>query len=225
MPRLFALSGHALGESFELADGAVIGRAPGCDVRLADASISRRHARLERDGLDWRLVDLGSRNGVFQGGERVEQLVLIDFDEFSLGDVQLRFRLDLEQPPAADAPAPAASAPPAEAQRSAPAPARSGGEPAGGLELEEDIDLEALAPPESASKGRSGPRAAEPAPTAADARRAEILRSPSARGSLLTDSLDERPPWMAALILVVALALMGGLAWGVFQLVVGARGG
>ena len=51
-----------------LAPGAtlVIGRAPSCDVRLADDTVSARHARLtaDRHGRYW-LQDLHSRNGTF----------------------------------------------------------------------------------------------------------------------------------------------------------------
>ncbi len=40
-----------------------IGRDGGCDLVLADLSVSRRHARLERDGDGWLLTDLRSTNG------------------------------------------------------------------------------------------------------------------------------------------------------------------
>jgi pSer/pThr/pTyr-binding forkhead associated (FHA) protein len=49
----------------------VIGRAPTCRVRIDHPAISRRHARiLVLDDLV-EIEDLGSRNGVFVGGERV----------------------------------------------------------------------------------------------------------------------------------------------------------
>jgi len=43
-----------------------------CDIGIADSTVSARHARIEvRDGRA-RIVDLGSRNGIWLGGARVE---------------------------------------------------------------------------------------------------------------------------------------------------------
>ncbi|CUU54049.1 ABC-type multidrug transport system, ATPase component [Parafrankia irregularis] len=51
----------------------VIGRAPECDVVLGDPLVSRRHAELRRSGTEWKIVDLGSWNGTFVNGRRIEQ--------------------------------------------------------------------------------------------------------------------------------------------------------
>jgi len=49
----------------------VVGRHPSCDVCLAGATVSRRHARLLfRDGA-WVVVDLGSLNGTTVNGKAV----------------------------------------------------------------------------------------------------------------------------------------------------------
>jgi predicted component of type VI protein secretion system len=116
MPILFVLSGPDIGRTFELGDGAVLGRSPECEAPLRGASVSRRHARLEARGDDWFLVDLGSRNGIRRGELRERELRLTDGGTLSVGDVELRFRLEeagvREAPPArAAAPAPAAPAP------------------------------------------------------------------------------------------------------------------
>lgn len=47
-----------------------IGRGTDNDVVLADASVSKAHAVLERDGERFVVVDQGSTNGVFVDGER-----------------------------------------------------------------------------------------------------------------------------------------------------------
>ena len=44
-------------------DRATVGRDPVCELVVADGSISRRHATLERRGTAWYVVDLGSANG------------------------------------------------------------------------------------------------------------------------------------------------------------------
>lgn len=96
MPTLYVLSGPEVGRRFVLADGAVIGRADGCDAVLRHLSISRRHARLERKRAGWRIVDLASRNGLFEGEERVKHLFLDDGAEFRLGELDLRVRFEDE---------------------------------------------------------------------------------------------------------------------------------
>ena len=49
-------------------DAVVVGRGLGCDLVLADAFLSRQHARLYRDGDAWWIEDLGSRNGTRVNG-------------------------------------------------------------------------------------------------------------------------------------------------------------
>ena len=49
----------------------VIGRGPGCDVRLPDPSVSHRHATVRAVGSEYALVDEKSTNGTFLGGARL----------------------------------------------------------------------------------------------------------------------------------------------------------
>ncbi|MFJ5885395.1 FHA domain-containing protein [Kitasatospora cineracea] len=48
-----------------------IGRMTGCDLRLGDSTVSRRHAELRFEAGDWVLYDLGSSNGTFVNDRRV----------------------------------------------------------------------------------------------------------------------------------------------------------
>jgi len=50
-----------------------IGREPACDMTLADDTVSRWHASLERSAGGWLLADLGSTNGTRLNGWRVNQ--------------------------------------------------------------------------------------------------------------------------------------------------------
>jgi transcriptional regulator of acetoin/glycerol metabolism len=49
-----------------------IGRGAGCDVQIASSTTSREHARVGRDGPICVIRDLGSRNGVFVDGARID---------------------------------------------------------------------------------------------------------------------------------------------------------
>jgi pSer/pThr/pTyr-binding forkhead associated (FHA) protein len=63
---------------------AVIGRHSQADVRIPDAEISRRHARLAyRDGR-WRIIDMNSLNGVYVNDQRVVEAELCDGDRIRI---------------------------------------------------------------------------------------------------------------------------------------------
>lgn len=61
-----------------------LGRAD-CDVSLQDPELSRQHALISIHGMSARLEDLGSTNGTFVDGERVESAELSDRSEFRIG--------------------------------------------------------------------------------------------------------------------------------------------
>jgi pSer/pThr/pTyr-binding forkhead associated (FHA) protein len=54
-------------------DTLVAGRSSECDIVLGQDEVSRRHARFERDGDVYQVTDLGSVNGTFVNGRRVER--------------------------------------------------------------------------------------------------------------------------------------------------------
>jgi Protein of unknown function (DUF3662)/Inner membrane component of T3SS, cytoplasmic domain len=88
---LRVLSGLPQLRAFPVHDSAVIGRLPDCDVTLDDPSVSRRHARLRREGSRWTVEDLGSTNGVLLNGQPVTRTDVHDGDRLELGTVQLAF--------------------------------------------------------------------------------------------------------------------------------------
>ncbi len=65
----------------------VIGRDADCDVPLHDASLSRRHARLEPGPSGWELIDLCSKNGTLVNGRQVARCALTPGLWFEAGDV------------------------------------------------------------------------------------------------------------------------------------------
>jgi DNA-binding CsgD family transcriptional regulator len=70
----------------------IIGRGDDADWRIADDGLSRKHVKLLRgSGGLLNVVDLGSTNGMFVNGNRVDLAVLQLGDVLALGpDVQLR---------------------------------------------------------------------------------------------------------------------------------------
>ena len=79
-------------------DVTTAGRHPNADIFLDDVTVSRRHAEFRRTGTDFALVDLGSMNGTYYEGERVDAHSLTDADEIQVGKYHLTFyasRIDL----------------------------------------------------------------------------------------------------------------------------------
>lgn len=65
----------AQGDAFShdvVGDDVVIGRSMKSDLSVADRFLSRQHARVYRTEEGWMIEDLGSRNGTFVNGVRVE---------------------------------------------------------------------------------------------------------------------------------------------------------
>lgn len=78
--------------TFELQPGVslVLGRAPASDLPVFDPTISRRHAEVRADGGVVTVRDLGSSNGTFFNGERVEAAAAGPADLLSFGKVAFR---------------------------------------------------------------------------------------------------------------------------------------
>lgn len=96
--------------SFSVArDITVIGRREDCDLRIPLGDISRKHCRLIRDGETLRVEDLGSSNGTFHNGLRVQEATLTAGDSVQVGPVV--FVLQVDGVPADDELAPVVAAP------------------------------------------------------------------------------------------------------------------
>jgi len=78
---------------FELMDEEVrIGRELDNTLRIPDPSVSRHHAVLRRTPQGYVIQDKQSANGIVMWGKKVEEVLLSDGDEFSLGQVQITFQ-------------------------------------------------------------------------------------------------------------------------------------
>jgi predicted component of type VI protein secretion system len=74
-----------------------IGRSEESDVFLVDPSVSRTHAIVEVDGIEPVVRDLGSTNGTFVNGERIEARPLRDGDELMFGNTRMQFEASGEE--------------------------------------------------------------------------------------------------------------------------------
>ena len=82
-------------QTFALAEGdTIIGRDPRSQVWLDHSGVSRRHAQIRIAGAERPvLTDLGSTNGTFVHGERVDgPTLLADGDSIKVGSVTVKFR-------------------------------------------------------------------------------------------------------------------------------------
>ncbi|HVX94775.1 MAG TPA: GGDEF domain-containing protein [Polyangia bacterium] len=91
---LVVLAGSNVGEMYKVEkDRLIMGRADTADIRLFDEGISREHAQVVQDhgdtGVRMILEDLGSTNGTFCNGARVQRQVLAEGDKILLGSTTI----------------------------------------------------------------------------------------------------------------------------------------
>ena len=93
MATLCLLAGNgAVIEEWEIGDQAVtVGRGVGADVKINDEGLSRRHFVILREGEDYLIKDLNSRNGTWVDGDRALTTRLRPCSEIIAGRTQFRF--------------------------------------------------------------------------------------------------------------------------------------
>lgn len=69
----------------------VYGRNSESTIRITDASVSSRHARLEIIDGSWFVEDLNSTNGTFVNGKKVSRLQIVNGDVIHLGTFKTQF--------------------------------------------------------------------------------------------------------------------------------------
>jgi two-component system cell cycle response regulator len=69
-------------------DTAIVGRHSEADLRLIDPDVSRRHCRIGVEDGMWRIVDLGSTNGVYLNGVRLTEANLYPGDRLRIGSIE-----------------------------------------------------------------------------------------------------------------------------------------
>lgn len=96
--RFFVLRGAEKGLAVRFSNTSAysFGRDPEADFRLnanLDPHISRRHFIVEIGPSNVRLIDMGSRNGTYVNGRKVDRIDLNEGDEIKIGRTVLRFEV------------------------------------------------------------------------------------------------------------------------------------
>ena len=68
-----------------------IGRNDTADLQVDSSQVSREHATITRQGRKFKVRDLGSTNGTFLNGQRIEEATLADGDLLVIADVEFTF--------------------------------------------------------------------------------------------------------------------------------------
>src|SRR6059058_2583292 len=100
--QLLIVRGGGASEPFKLGDGVTtVGRHDDCQLRIKSSQVSRKHCELfEKKGL-LLVKDLGSSNGTFVNGKRIQgQQVVEPGDELMIGGITLRVAKVGVSPPA-----------------------------------------------------------------------------------------------------------------------------
>ncbi len=82
----------------------LIGRSPSCGLRLHNPHASGEHATVTWTGLHWEIKDLGSRNGTFVDGSKIEAgraVKLTEGTRIAFGDPDAAWEVVNDEPPSA----------------------------------------------------------------------------------------------------------------------------
>lgn len=69
----------------------IIGRSSKCDLVINSVKVSREHAIITRERGEFFIEDLGSANGTWYKGERIEKMKIKDGDEVFICDEKFKF--------------------------------------------------------------------------------------------------------------------------------------
>lgn len=68
-----------------------LGRHPDSEINLDDITVSRRHAEIERTARGHLVRDVGSLNGTYVNGQRIDEVLLQQGDELQVGKFRLLY--------------------------------------------------------------------------------------------------------------------------------------
>lgn len=87
-------AGLEAGSAYDIGEEALLGRGEAVDIRLGDSFASSRHVRIAPQGSVVVIEDLGSTNGTYLNGERLEgPQPLHPGDRIRIGETELTFEV------------------------------------------------------------------------------------------------------------------------------------
>ncbi len=72
-------------------DTFIIGRSRTCDLVIPSSKVSRQHSGVVRENGEYYIEDLGSANGVWKDGVKIQKEKVRDGDEFMISEEVLKF--------------------------------------------------------------------------------------------------------------------------------------
>ena len=72
-------------------DTFIIGRSRTCDLVIPSSKVSRQHSGVVRENGEFYIEDLGSANGVWKDGVKIQKEKVRDNDEFMISEEVLKF--------------------------------------------------------------------------------------------------------------------------------------
>jgi pSer/pThr/pTyr-binding forkhead associated (FHA) protein len=99
IPELRIVNGPLAGQVIVLTGKQfLIGREHDCDLRPDSELVSRHHCVIRRDDFTVRIRDLGSRNGTYVNGHRIQGEVVLGHDDtLFIGDLTLQVQMGTPQ--------------------------------------------------------------------------------------------------------------------------------
>ncbi len=185
--QLLIVQGRSSTEAVKLGDGVTtVGRQDDCQLRIKSSQVSRKHCELfEKKGL-LLVKDLGSSNGTFVNGKRIQdQRVLEPGDELTIGGVKLRVAKVGE-------PVPPPKAKPAKKPGDTAIVEMVAAEAASDDEFEIEFDAE---PSAADGVGAAPAAAAAPAPAPAAAEKAPAPAAESEKAPEPAPAAAHEAPW------------------------------
>lgn len=75
-------------------DTTIVGRKEDCDLRIPLGEISRKHCRIIKNDEGLKIEDLGSSNGTYRNGERVQEALVMAGDTIQVGSIAFVVQID-----------------------------------------------------------------------------------------------------------------------------------
>jgi predicted Zn finger-like uncharacterized protein len=101
---LAVIEGPARGQVFRVTKSQTILGRSGADIVLYDPEVSRKHCVIEVDGSICTLIDLGTTNGTFVDGKRIDRCQLKYLSKIRIGATTLVFTVNDNGPDESSSP-------------------------------------------------------------------------------------------------------------------------